>query len=663
MGLGAYVNGYYDVSAQLPNYLLHRAQEQIRRTKAEKEAIHSVEQFEQRKLRLRKYFDELIGGMPAERTPLNAVCTGFVERDEYTIRKVVYQSLPGVYVTANLYVPRDAEVPMPAVLFTCGHIEAGKAAPIYQKVCIDLVRSGMVVLAVDPISQGERMQGYDPVLGRTLVRWHAEHTYLGLQCELAGRHVLRYFVWDLIRSIDYLCGLEEVDATRIGVTGNSGGGIQTLMAMLADERIAAAAPCTYMTSREAYMKTGQPQDGEQILDAAIPAGMDYEDYLTMFAPKPVLIGAVESDFFCLEGTLDSFEGAKRTYGLYGKENAVTLALAKGTHAFNDELRRMVVTWFGGQFKGSEQSKQLEKEPIPERTGVLQCTVSGQVLAEYSDAISIQADNARVVPELQRQRMLAGEADPVRSKDRVAQWLRMPEYRDRIYPRVIDSSRVDRAGNNLDQAFLREDIFFFSEPDITVGGTWVKREGGTHERATVLLQDEGAKGIHVENEWLEQLTADSDVLAFDPRGIGAFRSRPVNGRDYDMMFGTEYKLTCDARMLGAPLAGMRVFDTIRALDYVAQLSPSSKLAVAGKGFAAIYALLAGIVDDRVDRIELVNMPRSFAEIVENRFYTYDVRLHVYGVLRYFDLPELVETFREVKQIKLVELPDVGNIVRW
>ncbi|CAK4863939.1 unnamed protein product, partial [Aphanomyces euteiches] len=247
--------------------------------------------------------------MPSVKTALKPECTGEIEREEYTIRKVVFQSLPGIYVTANLYVPKGDGRPYPAVLFTCGHIEAGKAAPIYQKVCIELVRNGMVVLAIDPVSQGERMQGYDPVIGRTHVRWHAEHTYLGLQCELAGRHIIRYFVWDLIRSVDYLCDLEEVDATSIGVTGNSGGGIQSILAMLADERIAAAAPCTYISSREAYMKTGQSQDGEQILDGAISEGMDYDDYITLFAPKPVLIGAVESDFFCLEGTVASFEQA------------------------------------------------------------------------------------------------------------------------------------------------------------------------------------------------------------------------------------------------------------------------------------------------------------------------------------------------------------------
>ncbi len=662
MSYGGNANGYYDVGAQLPAYLLRMAEAEIARANAEKDAIGSVEAFEERRARLRDYFDALIGGMPDVRTPLNAVTTGVLEREGYRIRKVVFQSLPGVYVTANLYVPSEGDGPHPAVIFACGHIESGKAAPIYQKVCIELVRNGLAVLAVDPVSQGERMQGYDRTIGRTLVRWHAEHTYLSQQCELAGSHIIRYFTWDLIRAVDYLCELPEIDAARIGITGNSGGGIQAIMAMIAEPRIAAAAPCTYITSRESYMKTGQPQDGEQILDGAIQVGMDHDDYLTMFAPKPVLIGAVESDFFCLEGTLDSFERAKRIYGLYGAEDAVELGLAKGTHAFNDELRRIVAAWFVKRFFGADAAVRLAEELVPERPDDLRCTASGQVLAEYADAVSVQEDNARRLPALRsRLRQLAGQPEALR--DRVRAWLRMPACANPIYPRVMRTDRVDRANNNMDRAYVEEQTFFFSEPDMTVGGTLIEREGEAYGRTTVLLQDAGVNGIHLDHEWIEQWTAESRVYAFDPRGTGVFRSRAVNGREFDAMFGTEYKLGCDARMLGRPLAGMRVFDTLRALAYMALRNPGVKLSVAGKGFAAIYALLAGVLDDRVDEIYLENMPESFAAIAENRFYAYDVRLHWHGVLQHFDLPELIEAFGERKRIRSVRLPDVGNVVKF
>lgn len=662
MSLGSYASGYYDVSAQLPNYLLKAAEECIGFANEEKDDLKSVADFERRRTRLKGYVEELAGGWPEEKTPLLPVSTGKLARDGYEIRKIVYQSLPGVYVTANLYVPSLGEGPYPAVIFACGHIEAGKAAPIYQKVCIELVQNGMAVLAVDPISQGERMQGYDAEAGRTLVRWHAEHTYLSLQCELAGSHIIRYFTWDLIRAVDYLCELEEIDSDRIGMTGNSGGGLQTILSMMSDDRLAAAAPCTYVTSRESYMKTGQPQDGEQILDGAIRAGMDYDDYVTLFAPKPVLIGAVESDFFCVEGTLASLDRAKRIYGLFGAEDEVSLGLVKGTHSFNDALRKVVVAWFVKQFRGEGASVRLEDELVPERVKDLQCTAAGQVLAEYPDAVSVQAVNARRLPRLQADlRLLAEDSEAM--KQSVIDWLRMPAYEGPIYPRSIQTDRSDRSGCNMQQSFIQEKVFFFSEPDITVGGLHIGREGEKSDRTTLLLQDAGTGGVHLENDWMVQLTEQGSVFAFDPRGTGAFRSRAVNGREFDAMFGTEYKLGCDARMLDRPLPGMRVFDALRALDYLSERDPGGKLSVAGKGFAAIYALLAGIIDDRVDRIYLENMPRSFADLVETRFYRYDIRFHWHNVLKHFDLPDLIETFKERKSIEVALLPDVGNIVRF
>ncbi|MHA6484994.1 alpha/beta hydrolase family protein [Paenibacillus sp. strain BS8-2] len=662
MSLSDYANGYYDVDIQLYDYLKQLAQSVFARDFAEKESIRDIHSFEVRRTKLKAYFADMMGGMPDTDTPLHADCTGIIVRDGYEIRKVVYQSLPGIYVTANLYVPTNGTGPYPAVVFACGHIESGKAAPIYQKVCIELVRNGMIVLSVDPISQGERMQGFDKAAGRTLVRWHAEHTYLSQQCELVGSHIVRYFVVDLLRSVDYLCTLTEVDHARIGITGNSGGGIQSIMAMIADDRIAAAAPCTYISSREAYLKTGQPQDGEQIWDGAIQAGMDYDDYISLFAPKPVLIGAVESDFFCIEGTLDSYERVKKMYALYEREADVSLGMAKGTHSFNDELRGIVVQWFVKQFHGEDETAQLADEIVTERAVTLQCTVSGQVLMEYADAISVQVDNAKCVPDLlARLRELAQNPRLIREK--VIDWLCIQENNDPIRPRIIHGERRDRNGLLIEQPMHHESTLFFSEQGIMVGGIMIEREENTADRTTVLLLEDGTKGIHTHDDWLVDLTAESRVFVFEPRGTGVFRAKAVNGREYNTMFGTEYKLGCDARLLGRPLAGMRVFDVLRAIDYAAMRNPGAKLSVAGQGYSAIYALLAGIIDDRVDEIRLENMPHSFADLVETRFYTYDVRNHWYGVLQHFDLPELIDAFRGLKRIRHLQLPDVGRIVKF
>ena len=140
-----------------------------------------------------------------------------------------------------------------------------KAFGPYQEVCQYLVQAGLVVLAQDPIGQGERCSYYEKDLDRKLVDSGTdEHSYAGLMCLPLGNGIARYFVHDIIRSVDYLCTRPEVDASRIGITGNSGGGIQTALAMVCEPRLAAAAPANFIMNRRTYMYSGQGQDGEGV---------------------------------------------------------------------------------------------------------------------------------------------------------------------------------------------------------------------------------------------------------------------------------------------------------------------------------------------------------------------------------------------------------------
>src|SRR5262245_58677482 len=127
-----------------------------------------------------------IGGLP-ERTPLNAKVVGALERQGYRVEKVIFESQPGLFVTANLYLPRTGTPPYPAVLFPLGHERGAKAHEAWQRFLITVVRNGFVALAWDPIGQGERVQNFDPDLGDTkLVRSTTEHSVIGIQCLLAG---------------------------------------------------------------------------------------------------------------------------------------------------------------------------------------------------------------------------------------------------------------------------------------------------------------------------------------------------------------------------------------------------------------------------------------------------------------------------------------------
>ncbi len=667
MSFGPYLNGFYDVGRQLPDWLLRASEEADAREEHEKRGITSVPGFQARRERVASAFMRAIGGLPALDTDLNAVCTGELDRGAYRVRKIVFQSLPGFYVTANLYLPASAGArrPGPAVLFACGHDEASKASPLYQHVCIDLVNAGMIVLAVDPLSQGERKQSYDRAAKRGIVRWHAEHTYCGLQCELTGGSIIRYFLTDLFRSIDYLVSLPEVDESRIGMTGNSGGGLQTAYMMLADPRLAAAMPCTFISSRLAYMKTGQPQDGEQNIYGALRDGINYDDFVTAFAPKPAMIGAVGSDFFVVEGVQKTFERGRAVYRMHGCDEALELALVPGTHSYNDELRRNAVEFFARVLGADAETSSAESPTVrTEDPGDLQCTASGQVHEEYADARTVVDLNAEYLDGLRAARAEPQEVSAATIAEAIGLTLTAldPSKAHPAYPRIVGERRIDNSVNLMPD-LVHRDIFFFTEPDITVAGTHVSIAGREVSRCWVLLLEDGSAAIHRQNDLVNRLLQDGDVFAFDPRGHGAVQARAVNGRPFYEMFGTEYKLASDAMMLGLSLAGLRVFDVVAAARVVRELGLASSAGMAGVGFTALYALFAAALADSVDRVYLENMVDSLDGLARARAYRYDPRYHLYGILRHVDLPDIVSMLSRRMTVERVWTSDIGNTIRW
>jgi len=143
----------------------------------------------------------MLGGLPSERTPLHPRITGKIQIDGFRIEKLIFESLPGLYVTALVYVPEDSNKRHPAILVPSGHAANGKIH--YQALCQRLVQRGYVVLSWDPVGQGERSQFWDARAGKS--RYNlicAEHAVLGNLAYLAGANLARWEIWDGIRAVD-----------------------------------------------------------------------------------------------------------------------------------------------------------------------------------------------------------------------------------------------------------------------------------------------------------------------------------------------------------------------------------------------------------------------------------------------------------------------------
>jgi hypothetical protein len=659
---GSHVDGYHDVADQMIHDLRRRAQRCLRAQDEAKARIGSVAEFEAHRERVRQAFFTAIGGLPTERTPLQAEVTGRIERGSFTIEKLIYQSLPEFYVTSSLYLPREREARAPAVLFVCGHAESGKAYPRYQAVCADLAYNGFIVLAMDPPGQGERYQYWEPETGRRIIGGcTTEHTHAGLAFVLQGASVARQFIWDAVRGIDLLCERPDVDPHRIAVTGNSGGGTQTSFLMVAEPRLAAAAPCTFIMTLESYLRTGQSQDSEQIVRGAFVNGPDHDDYITCMAPKPVLVGAVAYDFFPIEGTMEAVERARRIYGLYGAEEKVALAVAESRHEYASPLREATVNWFRRHLRSEAPDfRTAEPETLPEEA--LHCTPQGQVLAWRPESRTV-FDLARSLPPAglgsgdtsqanavsRRSDFHAITLDPSELRQRVREVLgldggcpaaiELDEARRRpIHPRIIAEAVVE--------GYPVEKLFFFSEPEVVVTGVLTHPRGTAPPAGTtVLLLERGTAAIPDERPRIEALLRRGHrVLVFDPRGLGAVEGRPINAGGTRDAHSTEHRLGCDAMMAGVSTLGLRVFDVLRGYDYLAGRADirSGPLSLHGVGAGAVFAYLAAVLEPGWAEVTLEGLPVSFRSVVETRYYDprrFNLKTTAWGFLSQFDLPDL------------------------
>lgn len=656
------VDGFYDVENQLPRYLREIADEQFERARAERKRIDGRRAAEKHAEQKRAYFLDAIGGLPEEQCELRSKQTGKLRREGYDVETIVFESLPNFHVTANVYVPRrnkneDGEnEEYPGVLFCCGHSDKGKGSHLYQRACIDLVRNGFVVFAIDPLGQGERHQFYNPETRELPRRNTTEHTYLNQQCAFAGANVARYMVWDGIRALDYLEGRPDVDSNRLGVTGNSGGGLQTAYLMLVEDRIDAAVPCCFVTSKEEYMETGQGQDGEQILYRAIDRGPRYDDFLSAFAPKPTLVGAARSDFLPIEGVRQTYERAQSVYEHYNTEEAIDIAVADETHGFSPHLREAMVNWFRVHLRGKTPDFRTRAPETDDPTD-LHCTSTGEVLADFT--------NETTVTELTREYIAANvshAATPPQVSDveqyakemrkRVIQRFDLDRNRPTLNPRHYETETVD--------GITWEKVFFPTERDPTVVVTGIIAHASDGHKANndplVLLYERGTDEVADRVDEIQNLVDEyGTVLTLDPRGIGAVCARDVNtplmnGGEYDDYHGTKNKLAADAMMMGTSLLSMQVFDVTRGCEYLCdRLGDGGDVAVEGHGSMAIHALLTAVATPTVRMLSLVNPAPSFYERATTPDTTIDHGLTVHDVVGTVDIPQLLPALydREIR----------------
>jgi len=617
---------FHNYSRCLPDYLRGLAKKAAEKRDAELAKLVTPAAIEARQKWIRETLWKLIGGMP-ERTPVNARTTGSFEREDYKVEKVIYESRPGLFVSANLYIPKSGAGPFPAVLFQSGHYNEGKANPNYQRCCQGLAQLGFVVLAFDPMGQGERVQYPDSSGTHTrLEDVDSEHTVPGKQMLLYGDTATRFQLWDSIRSLDYLTSLPIVNPKRVGSTGHSGGGTLTMLLSAADERLATAAVSMGNFENIAalpFLPPGSTDDAEQDFVDSGPVGFDRCDLLYPLAPKPLLIWPSDRDFYStysseyVSNGWQEFKKLRKIYSVWDKADRLQWADTPLPHSLAYDSRLLIYNWFARWLKESKEPVRDEPRVNPEPAATLYATESGNVVTSLHSETAFTLNKSRRVERT---------------------------------PAKIDSMlRVSRSSGPAKVIARRQSptttvevLEVAPQPAIWLPAWVVAAKHASREEPVLLALDP----VDSERLWFQpdaDLPPGSPVVcAVDIRGVGALLPEYSPGHPgYAAGHRLEEGYSWGSLILGKPLVGQRVTDILAVIAAIRKhpATAGRRLRIAAAGKTAIPALFAAALDKGIEALYLSGVLTSFQDLVDSEIYQQTFANFVPGFLNHTDLPEV------------------------
>ena len=617
--------------------------------------FHSLKDWEAARGERKRQLHEMLGLDPLpKKSPLKAVVTKRLEREEFRVENIHFQSMPGLYVTGNLYLPKTITEKLPTILYVCGHGRVKKNGisygnkTHYQHHGAWFARNGYVCFTIDTIQLGE-LEGIHHGTYRHKMWWWNNRGYTPAGVE----------AWNCIRSLDYLSTRKEVDMDRIGVTGRSGGGAYSWWICTLDERVKVAVPVAGITNLQNHVVDGCVEGHCDCMYMVNTYRWDYGDVAALMAPRPLLIANSDKDrIFPLEGVIDVHRKVRNIYRLYEAEKNLGLLITEGPHKDTQELRVPAFHWFNRFLKQNtsliettatkyfepEELKVFEKVPEDEITTKIQESFT-QLAATPRIPTTVEEFQKRkrtLLHELQQKcfrgwpkaksdlklkSVTTSKSDGVvlsawdfESQTHVPLRLYMA-YPERVTPDQLDLVVL----NALDKQGWRD---FLS----TYAGTFPKE---LDEELTILqnpLPKQNSQNWKDTKKMFDSFKWGMVYLA--PRGIGR-----------TTWYGDERKETQIRRrfmLLGQTLDSMRVWDIRRGVQALRAIPKMSEvpLWMQGERGMAGLVLYASLFEKNITRLDLWHLPSSHQEG--------PIFLNVRRVL---DLPEAVSLAASQSQVRL------------
>jgi cephalosporin-C deacetylase-like acetyl esterase len=521
------------------------------------------------------------------RTPLNIKITGTIQEKGYHIEKLYYESLPGLYVRANLYIPDNHKGPMPAILYVCGHSPSQKVH--YQAHPEKFASLGFVCLIIETIQFGEVQGHHWGPYSEGWFNWYSR-----------GYNPAGVEVWNGIRGLDLLCSRPEVDPEKLGVTGISGGGSQSWYIAAVDPRIKAVAPVCGASTLKAQV-TSRTLDGH--CDCMMPINtyrQDFMDIGALIAPRPLLICEADRDGLnTIESVRELHSHILKIYKLYNATENIALIETPGGHSYHRISREKISSFFIKHLMGKDIS--------PEEAGDIDTTaqgmLSGDVLRVYTDG-SPADDRTKTIQDsfipIPVRPLISNEKELIAFKDSVRNFLKIKTFG--AFPEHAPSFSKELEFRTLDGARYGENIFsFISETGwrLKVDIYWAHRSDSINPLLIVLRN-------YDDQRWAAEVFASEvargrNVAYFETRGVGEFGWAPE----------LQWHVRRAAAWTGRTVASMQVYDLMRCMDFCRTLPgvDPARISIAGRNEAGVIALYAALMDSRCEGVILRDPPES------------------------------------------------------
>lgn len=527
------------------------------------------------------------------KTPLNTEITGTVEEEEFIVEKIHFQSMPGLYVTGNFYLPKKIEGPLPTVLYVCGHAKVVKDnvslgnKTAYQHHGAWFARNGYACLIIDTLQLGE-IEGIHHGTYRENRFWWNSRGYTPAGVE----------AWNCIRALDYLETRPEVDASRFGVTGRSGGGAYSWWIAALDERIKCAVPVAGITSMRDHVIEGCVEGHCDCMFMVNTYRWDFGKVAALIAPRPLLISNTDKDrIFSLEGVIDVHQQVRHIYRLYGESANLGLQITEGPHKDTQELHIHAFRWFNRflkkddsmidkvatKFFEPEQLRVFSKLPEDERNTQIDQHFVTLAPLPSSDTVLV-AQDTWFEETLSKLRDQCFRAWP----DHETAWKASSSVR-------VESMPMGGATASADTKQKRSRVHFNCDEKLAMSVDAIHHDAttlGSVKSATLVITDNPEAAISKRLQLQDEPSSSHAMFVFAPRGL--------EPEDWIGNDAKQIQIKRRFQLIGTTADSMRIWDIRRAMQVIRETCPNlgGAIAIEGESPFEMLALIASLFEPAV-----------------------------------------------------------------